>query len=203
MSKNKNNTKKGSKNMPPQGASSPNTQPDTEAKKAMVYGSAPKNRMPVWAALVAAAVLIGLVYYFIPGGNQANESVAAQSTTATGISQVELPLAQFDDGKARFYAYPAGDLTIKYFVLKSSDGVIRAAFDACDVCWPAGKGYYQDGDVMVCRNCGRRFASVQVNVVQGGCNPAPLHRRVEGGNLVINVADILTGKRFFDFSGRV
>ena len=91
----------------------------------------------------------------------------------------------FDDNKARHYAYKGQDVTIKYFILKSSDGIIRAAFDACDVCWPAGKGYYQDGDSMVCRNCGRRFASVLVNEVQGGCNPAPLKRRIEGDQLVI------------------
>ena len=48
--------------------------------------------------------------------------------------------------KARHYTYSApGGITIKYFIIKSSDGVIRAAFDACDVCWPSGKGYQQEG----------------------------------------------------------
>jgi uncharacterized membrane protein len=79
--------------------------------------------------------------------------------------------------------------------------VIRAAYDACDVCWPAGKGYYQDGDDMVCRNCGRRFASVLLNEVQGGCNPAPLTRHVDNGQVVIRIEDILAGKRYFDFKG--
>ena len=85
---------------------------------------------------------------------------------------------------------------------RSSDGIIRAAFDACDVCWPAGKGYYQEGDYMVCRNCGRRFASVLVNEVKGGCNPAPLNRGVTGDKLLINVNDIVEGKQYFDFSGK-
>jgi uncharacterized membrane protein len=96
-----------------------------------------------------------------------------------------------------------GKLTIRYFVLKSSDGIIRAAFDACDVCWPAGKGYYQEGDNMVCRNCGRRFASVQVNEVKGGCNPAPLNRTLENGNLVIKIKDIQEGRQYFNFEGKV
>ena len=94
------------------------------------------------------------------------------------------------------------DITIRYFVLKSSDGVIRAAFDACDVCWPAGKGYFQQGDHMVCRNCGRKFASVLVNEVQGGCNPAPLRRSIDGENLVLEFADIREGRQYFNFSGR-
>ncbi|MGD8835081.1 MAG: Fe-S-containing protein, partial [Desulfobacteraceae bacterium] len=66
-----------------------------------------------------------------------------------------------------------------------------------------GKGYYQKGDEMVCRNCGRRFASVLVNEVQGGCNPAPLNRRVEGDQLILRVEDILTGKSYFNFKEKV
>ena len=100
--------------------------------------------------------------------------------------EITSPLKLFDDGKARHFQFKTEDgILIKYFVVKSSDGVIRAAFDACDVCWRSGKGYYQEGDNMVCGNCGRRFASVKVNEVKGGCNPAPLVRKVEGENLVI------------------
>jgi uncharacterized membrane protein len=115
---------------------------------------------------------------------------------------VSYPVSLFADGHARHFELKHENLTIRYFVLKSSDGVIRAAFDACDVCWPAGKGYYQDGDVMVCRNCGRRFASVLVNEVQGGCNPAPLKRSLQGEHVVILAQDILEGKKYFDFTGK-
>lgn len=117
--------------------------------------------------------------------------------------EVTYPVKTFQDGKARFYEYKTGDgITIKYFILKSSDGVVRAAFDACDVCWPQGKGYYQKDDFMVCRNCGRRFASVNVNVITGGCNPGALKREVVGEKLVIKVKDILEGKKYFNFSKR-
>jgi len=117
--------------------------------------------------------------------------------------QVSYPVKTFQDGKARFYQYKASDGTpIKYFIIKSSDGVIRAAFDACDVCWPEGKGYEQRGDYMVCRNCGKRFASVKVNEIKGGCNPAPLNRQVIGDLTVIKVKDILEGKQYFNLSRR-
>jgi uncharacterized membrane protein len=36
-------------------------------------------------------------------------------------------------------------------------------------------------------------------VVQGGCNPAPLKRTIENGNLVIRINDILDGKQYFNF----
>jgi uncharacterized membrane protein len=115
---------------------------------------------------------------------------------------VVFPADLFRDGKAQHFSLKTeGGITIRYFILKSSDGVLRAAFDACDVCWRAGKGYVQDGDHMVCRNCGQRFASTRVNEVRGGCNPAPLMREVRGEKLVIAVKDILEGRRYFDFSG--
>ena len=120
---------------------------------------------------------------------------------ADSATEISYPVKNFQNGKAQFFQYKTGDgITVKYFILKSSDGVVRAAFDACDVCWPEGKGYYQKDDYMVCRNCGRRFASVKVNVLSGGCNPAPLKREVVGDKLVIKVKDILEGKRYFNFA---
>ena len=56
---------------------------------------------------------------------------------------------------------------------------------------------------MICRNCGRRFDSIRINEVKGGCNPAPLKRRIEGNRLIIEKADILEGLRYFNFSNKV
>ena len=121
---------------------------------------------------------------------------------AVAAAEVTHPVEIFRDGKARHFEYNTGDgYTVRYFVLKSSDGVLRAAFDACDVCWPENKGYFQRGDYMVCRNCGRKFASIKVNEVKGGCNPAPLERSVVGEKLVIQMKDIELGKRYFNFAG--
>lgn len=111
--------------------------------------------------------------------------------------KIMIPLSDINDGKAHHFQYKSNDTTVKFFVVKSSDGVIRAAFDACDVCYPEKKGYTQDGDFMICNNCGRRFHSSRINVVQGGCNPAPLNREVIADNLVIKVEDVLPGARYF------
>ena len=75
--------------------------------------------------------------------------------------------------------------------------MVRAAFDACDVCYAAKKGYRQEGNFMVCNNCGQKFISTRINEVRGGCNPAPLERKIVGDKLVIATADILTGARYF------
>lgn len=153
---------------------------------------------PVAIVIVAAAIVtIGAIAFYLTSAPTSNAGDVA--TVQTGASEVSYPVSMFDDGKARHFDYKAHGMTIRYFVLKSSDGVLRAAFDACDVCWPAGKGYYQDGDDMVCRNCGRRFASNLVNEVKGGCNPAPLTRNVKGDQLVLKAEDILQGSNYFNF----
>ena len=168
------------------------------SKKAAVLQENKSKINPVAIVIVAAVVVaIGAVAFYLTSTPTSNAgSVAA---VQTGGSDVSYPVSIFADGKARHFDYKADGLTIRYFILKSSDGVLRAAFDACDVCWPAGKGYYQDGDDMVCRNCGRRFASILVNEVKGGCNPAPLNRNVKGDQLVLKAEDILQGKSYFNF----
>ena len=119
---------------------------------------------------------------------------------AASAAQLTYPEKLFANGKARHFTYKTDDgVPIRYFIVKSSDGVIRAAFDACDVCWPENKGYIQKGDRMVCKNCGRQFPSTRINEVRGGCNPAPLNRTVVNGTVIITVADILEGKGYFDF----
>ncbi len=167
------------------------------AKKAAVLGASTRSRRPLLAAAAAVVLLaVGAAAYLLTGTKPSLP--VATGVAATG-DLVAIPVATFDDGKAHYFEHRHGDLTIRYFAIKSADGVIRAAFDACDVCWRAGKGYAQDGAYMICRNCGMRFHSNQVNEVKGGCNPAPLERRVENGKLLIRVSDITAGKGYFDF----
>lgn len=174
------------------------------AKKAAVLGTQNKSRTPIVLFISIFILLIGGGIFFM-SQKGADRPLSEGSLLSQG-SGLELthPVDLFDDGRARHFQYTADNgITIKYFVLKSSDGVIRAAFDACDVCWKAGKGYYQSGDFMVCGNCKREFASVLVNVVEGGCNPAPLNRAIRDGKVIIAVPDILEGKPYFNFSERV
>jgi len=172
-------------------------------KKAIILEAKNKSRLPLLLVSGLAVLVIAAVAFFMTRNN-GGETVAAESPkTDASATSITYPVEIFADGKARHFRHKVDDtITIQYFILKSSDDVIRAAFDACDVCWPAGKGYQQSGDVMVCRNCGRKFASVMVNEVKGGCNPAPLNRKVEDGKVVLQINDILSGKQYFDFSKR-
>lgn len=181
-------------------------------KKEAVLGNEKKTGglMPIIVAVVLVAAIAGgygLYTYrstSMPAASFASTAAAPAAGNAVAApGLVSYPISLFDDGQAKHFDFQDGDTKIRYFVIKSADGIVRAAFDACDVCWPAGKGYYQEGDAMVCRNCGRRFASNLVNEVQGGCNPAPLNRTVENNMLVIKPDDIRNGAGYFNFKGKV
>jgi len=158
----------------------------------------------VWHVAIALLALAALGTAFssfgqgkIPGAKAIGTAEASVTPIVTG-SEVTFPESTFADGKAKFFSHktPEGK-TVKYFIIKSSDGVIRAAFDACDVCWESGKGYKQKDDLMVCQNCGRRFQSTKVNIVTGGCNPSALTRTTRDGKVVITTQALNEGQRLF------
>ena len=104
---------------------------------------------------------------------------------------VKIPLSSINDGNAHYYQVKSvNNIDTKFFVLKSSDGIFRAALDACDVCYRSGKGYTKSGNYMVCNSCGQKFLSTRINVIKGGCNPAPLNRINDGKSLIIKMSDI-------------
>jgi len=121
----------------------------------------------------------------------ASSSIGGSGVLTPVNGEVRVPLAVIGDGKAHHYQVKADDGTmVTFFLVKSKDGVFRAAVDACDVCYKEGKGYHQEGDFMVCENCGQKFASARINEVKGGCNPAPLERTISGDQMVISLKDI-------------
>jgi uncharacterized membrane protein len=142
-----------------------------------------KNMINMISAVFLGAVL--LVTSGCSGGGAAAKAMTVEN------GSIKIPVSTINDGKAHHFEVQAGDGTkVAFFTLKSKDGVIRAAIDACDVCYKSGLGYYQEGDYMVCKNCGQKFASNKINEIKGGCNPAPLNRQIKGDNLLIAMADI-------------
>jgi uncharacterized membrane protein len=158
-------------------------------KKQAVLHSGSKGSKKTITGIGVAALIVAFVAVAVFSGS-------GFKTVTAEAGMVKIPLSEVNDGQAHFYKYN-GRKPVNFFVLRSSDGVIRAAFDACDVCFKERKGYRQEGDLMVCNNCGQRFPSVKINVLRGGCNPAPLDRVVQGENLVLRASDIESGGFYF------
>lgn len=136
-----------------------------------------------------AVILLLLTAIMIPGTALSFWEKGKMIAPSNGI--IAIPLSDVSDGAAHFYRVKAENgVVVRFFLVKSRDDVIRAAIDACDVCFQAGKGYGQNGDYMICKNCGQRFAMDKINVISGGCNPAPLTRRIEGDMVILSMKDI-------------
>ncbi len=139
-------------------------------------------------------------------GSAGTQQAAAQAATVghdpyplvqVDNGAVRLPVSTLDDHQAHFYTLMVQGRPVEFFVLKDKDGVVRAAFNACDVCFPAKKGYHQEGDEMVCNNCGRRFPINQIGLIRGGCNPSPLTPAVDGSTVVIQESELANGLSLF------
>lgn len=144
--------------------------------------------------IVAVFAMIAAGGWFL-FGNQPVGGPAYVSAEQDG--KVRFSAEDFSDGNARFYRFQGQSGPISFFVVKSSDGVVRSAFNTCDVCYKALKGYRQEGHEMVCNNCDQRFPTDKINIVKGGCNPAPLNRQQLGEKIVIAAADIEKGSWYF------
>ena len=163
-------------------------------------GASGKKKATVMLIAVLIAVLAVAAYLVLKPStdNPAPTAVASNAGSgATALRDVVIPISDVSD-KAKFYDYKLSDnKPVRFFVIKSSDGQYRAAMDACDMCYHAKKGYHQEGDDMICNNCGLHFHSSQINEKHGGCNPVGLPRTIEGNQLVIKAGEIESRGSYF------
>jgi len=157
--------------------------------------------------MIIGGVVVGIVVLTVVAAVSAGmldglfKKSPAEKAKAAGVVEtadaVKIPLKTLDSGNALFLSLESGGRQLQYFALKSRDGAYRAALDACDVCFQSNRGYRQEGDLMVCNNCGQTFPSNRIGEIKGGCNPHPLARRIEGQYLVIGKANIAERKDYF------
>ena len=173
-------------------------QPQAVREQKRAQFEQPKSRTGLHLALAGVALVAVITVAFVVVMSRGDEGpAAAPAPVASGGADVVIPVAEISDGQAHFYSYDAGGVEVKYFVMQSKDGEYRAAFDACAGCYPNKKGYSQQGDLMVCNNCGQQFDSNQINEIKGGCNPSPIDRSVDGQDLVLKTADLQAGVQYF------
>jgi uncharacterized membrane protein len=162
-----------------------------------------KNKSTKILMIIAVLAFAGAIAYFLISTKDDNPAPAAIATGGQSGEQtadIKIPLGELN-GKAKFFDFKTADNnSVRFFAVKSSDGVYRAALDACDTCYHAKKGYHQEGDDMICNNCGLKFPSAKINEVHGGCNPISLPRTVEGDALVIKASDLESRKQYFQAS---
>ena len=147
-------------------------------------------------AAVAAAILL------ITG-----EIVFAQDTTmnlrkpAVADQDLVIQIADISEN-ALFYPVDIDGMRMEVLAVKAPDGTIRTAFNACHVCYSSGRGYFvQEGTVLICQNCGRRYRMSQVERNAGGCNPEPIfpaNKAVSDSTITISIEYLKRAKTAFE-----
>lgn len=115
-----------------------------------------------------------------------SENTTASDIATTAVDSAESVTSIKKDGYlaipiaglsqiASFYKADLDGTEVELVALKDSKGNLRTAFNACQVCYSSGRGYYrQEGEYLVCQNCGNSFTIDQVGIASGGCNPWPI-----------------------------
>lgn len=120
----------------------------------------------------------------------------ATGATAEVIREIRIPVSEITKN-AKFYEYDYGGTKIRFFAVRADDGSVKTAFDACDICYKNKRGYKQEGNYMVCNNCGKKFSINSLgteNKNPGGCWPGYLSSYVNGDNLIIKKSELENGK---------
>ena len=150
------------------------------------------NKSLITAAAVMVILIAGFFVFKVFNGGSSN------SVSASG--DLVIPKSDISD-TAKFYKYKVGNTAMEVVAVKASDGTIRTAFNTCQVCFDSGRGYYkQEGNELVCQNCGNRFNMDQVEKIKGGCNPVPImstDKTEDGTNITISGTFLAQNKQLF------
>jgi len=146
-------------------------------------------------------ILIGITAVFVilslagctdnTQNNNSNKNTDYNSAPWQNETEVRIPISDIS-ATAKFFTYDSDGISVRYFAVKDNSGSVHVAFDACDVCFEAKKGYRQNGDLMQCLNCGKEFpiTSVGTDNIAGGCWPSYLPMIIENDNIVIKISDL-------------
>jgi uncharacterized membrane protein len=148
--------------------------------------------------MIKIAVLVACAVVLSAGAASAILGLGKYEKVKAANGVVSIPLAKVGDGRTHFYKFESDGKSIVFFLVKADDGSIKSAFDACEVCYHEKKGYEQQQNSVVCKNCNKKFAISRIGPHEtGGCNPCYLPHKEAGGSVIISVEDIKAGARFF------
>jgi uncharacterized membrane protein len=175
---------------------------DARESKRAQFAEPQKARSKTTLILIVALVVAGAgAAYLVTSSSSDKPTVIAvpdQPGKPANTAELRVPLADVAGGRAKFFDYKlANNQQVRFFVVKSSAGDYRAALDACEVCAHAKQGYRQEGDDMVCNNCGKKFATALIGKITGGCHPVGLTATADGDSLVIRKSELESGGKYF------
>jgi uncharacterized membrane protein len=165
-------------------AAQPASGPEARLERAAAARERSRRR---WTGLVGLAVVAFLSVAFVQRSRVPDRPPATLLPAVDDRLSVDPSLLA--DGHAHFFEVGLEGSTatpLRFFAMRVGDSY-RACADACVIC--GDKGYYEDRGMLVCRNCTSPIAIASIGR-PGGCNPVPLPSQLEGGALIVRLADL-------------
>ncbi|MBZ1356496.1 MAG: DUF2318 domain-containing protein [Candidatus Nealsonbacteria bacterium] len=104
---------------------------------------------------------------------------------ANGLAEIDI--SDLEKNEVRFFNTDLSGKKVYFFIARDGEGVYRAAANECQVCFSARTGFRQEGDEIVCNNCGNRYPLNRIATEKGGCNPAPIDPDIKAENGIIRI----------------
>jgi high-affinity iron transporter len=135
------------------------------------------------AASLCLLIVLALTAEFVYA-RAVNAPVQATRLVAQN-GEVRVPLSQLMDTSLHYYTAEVNQADIRFLVIHKSSGDYATALDACQIC--GAIGYRQEGQNVICRNCGAAIYIPSIGQ-SGGCNPIAVKSRVENGEVVVDLS---------------
>jgi high-affinity iron transporter len=144
------------------------------------------------ASVVGALVMILISAEFIYSRTAQAVSPPTPVSIVDGVARI--PSAPLADHKLHHYVIPVNRADVRLIAILDATDTVRAGLDACLIC--GTQGYYQDGQNVICRNCGSAIYIPTIGQA-GGCNPIHIDYVVEGGSITISENSLAAAARYF------
>ncbi len=146
-----------------------------------------KNYQILGSVVVVSFVFLLAAIGIINGQANKNGNLLAAGTNSADKSDLRILKSEVTN-IAKFYSYTVNGVKLEVIAVKASDGTVRTALNTCQVCYDSGRGFYtQQGNELICNNCGNRFKIDQIEKQKFGCNPIPIFQedKTDNGKYII------------------
>ena len=141
-------------------------------------------------------LVLGALLQGTGAGCARNTSKYEELRARDGSVAVDLSGIGAESGRFHTYRADSGK-KVNFFVYRESSGVSHAVLDACRTCYRWKKGYVLDGKEVVCLKCDMRFKLDSLAQGAGSCVPIVLTAEQRGSTMIVPVAELEAGARFF------
>jgi uncharacterized membrane protein len=133
------------------------------------------------AASLLVIVLISAQFIY----SRTAHAMSAPERVSVANGEAQVPTGILADHDLHLMVVNVGGTDVRLIAILDASGTVRVGLDACAIC--GHQGYYQDGNNVICRNCGAVIYVPTIGLA-GGCNPVHIDYRVEGDYLRIGSA---------------